>query len=275
MKVEGTAAVTGTSRGLGRAIALELAARGFHVLATMRDPADGAELPAEAAAEGGSLEVAALDVGDPGSFEFPEDLKVLVNNAGQRMRNLPVEESTVEEWRAVFDVNVFGLMELTRRSLPALRQSRGVVCNVTSSNILGPYPFFSCYRASKWAASAMTESLRTEVAPFGIRVIEILPGPIDTDMLRSGTTFNLPAAAEFPLYREMAVSNFPSGKGVTDFITPPRKAAAAIADAILADGGPMRYGCDPLSVQAIEVWRHSSDEEQMRRTFERYGVSPP
>ncbi len=272
MEIGGTAAVTGASRGLGRAVALELAARGFRVLATMRQPGDGEDLPSEAAAEGGTLEVAALDVADPGDFEFPDDLKVLVNNAGQRMPNVPLEESTVEQWREVFDVNVFGLMELTRRAIPALRENKGVVCNVTSSNILAPYPFFACYRASKWAASALTESLRTELAPFGVRVIEILPGPIDTDMLRSGTTFHVPAAADYPLYREMAVSNFPSRRDVTDFITPPREAAVAIADAIVADGGPMRYGCDPLSVRAIEMWRSSSDEEQMHRTYQRFGV---
>lgn len=275
MEITGTAAVTGASRGLGRAVALELAARGFHVLATMRNPADGRDLPAEAGATGGSLEVVALDVAAPAAFAFPPDLTVLVNNAGARMRNIPLEESTVEEWRAVFDVNVFGLMELTRRAIPSLRANTGVVCNVTSSNILGPYPFFSCYRASKAAASALTESLRTELALFGVRVIEILPGPIDTDMLRSGTTFNVPEAAEFPLYREMVLANFPSRSDVTDFITPPPVAAAAIAEAIVADGGPMRYGCDPLSLRALEAWRASSDEEQMGRTYERFGVSPP
>ena len=89
MKAEGVAVVTGASRGLGRAVAVELAERGFDVIATMRDPAV-ADLPA-------GITVQRLDVTDPGDFAFPRDLSVLVNNAGVRRAYLPVEHVPVGE----------------------------------------------------------------------------------------------------------------------------------------------------------------------------------
>src|SRR5207249_380734 len=121
----GIAVVTGASRGIGRAVAVELAARGFEVLATMRDPAAGAALPAEAEAAGGRLRVARLDVTDPDSIDLPEGLRVLVNNAGVEVDHLPFEATPLSRWREMFETNVFGLIETTRRAIPRLRRSGG------------------------------------------------------------------------------------------------------------------------------------------------------
>lgn len=185
METSGRALVTGASRGIGRAVALELARRGFDTIATMRDPAAGAGLAAES---DGRLEVRRLDVTDPSTFDLPGDLRVLVNNAGIDTDYLPVEHADIGDWRRMFETNVFGMVALTAAAIPVLRANRpSVVCNVTSSSIIAAVPFFSAYRASKAAASAFGDSLRVEVAPFGIRVVEILPGPIDTDMFRLST----------------------------------------------------------------------------------------
>jgi NAD(P)-dependent dehydrogenase (short-subunit alcohol dehydrogenase family) len=260
MEPKGVAVVTGASRGIGRAIAVDLAQAGFDVVATMRDPAAGKGLADEVGATTGSITVQALDVNDPSTIDLPTDLRVLVNNAGIERDYLPLEHTPMEHWRDVFETNVFGLVEVTRRAVPLLRANGGgVVCSVTSSSILVPVPFYAVYRASKAAVSALDDTLRVELAPFGIRVVEIMPGPVESDMLFASE--RIAEAAEYDEYRAMAERAFEGRMQVTDQYTPAPVAAAAIRAAILDDGGPMRYGCDPMSVGVIEMWRSSSDEQ--------------
>ncbi|MFA5883978.1 MAG: SDR family NAD(P)-dependent oxidoreductase [Acidimicrobiia bacterium] len=255
--------MTGASRGIGRAVALELAARGFDVLATMRDPAAGADLVAEAAAAGGALRVVRLDVTDPDTIDIPDGLRVLVNNAGVEAAHPPFEDTALDLWRRMFETNVFGLIEVTRRAIPVLRAGGGgVLCNVTSSSIFAPVPFYAPYRASKAAVSVLGESLRVELAPFGIRVLEIMPGPIETDML---ATSDRPAEAiDYPDYAAMAQRMYDGRVGnIAGMVTPAADAARLIADAILDDAAPLRVGCDPLSIGMLDAWRQASDEEFM------------
>ncbi|MBM4266963.1 MAG: SDR family NAD(P)-dependent oxidoreductase [Deltaproteobacteria bacterium] len=274
MKPEGVAMVTGASRGIGRAVALELAARGFEVVATMRDPATGADLPALAAERGGRLSVERLDVDRPETIAMPRGLRVLVNNAGIEGEYLAVEDATIDHWRRIFETNVFGVVETTRRAIPEIRASGGgVICNVTSSSLLFPMPFYAAYRASKAAVSAFGESLRTEVAPLGIRVVEILPGPIDTDMLAKSSRPAESGANES--YRELADLVFEQRKQIGPFVTPPAQAAAAIAEAVLDDAAPLRHGCDPMSVGSLEGWRGASDEDFMWGFLGLFGIARP
>ena len=131
MNAEGVAWVTGASRGLGRALALALAGRGFRVRAGMRNPADGEDLSDLAAQSGGQLSVEALDVRRPESLQAPEGLRVLVNNAGLDGAYLPVEHAPMTLWRELFETNLFGLLEVTRRAVPQLRATGGgVICNI-------------------------------------------------------------------------------------------------------------------------------------------------
>ena len=188
MEAEGIAVVTGASRGLGRAIAVALARAGFEVVATMRDPADGDGLSDEIAGGAGSIRPTRLDVTDPATIVLPPGLRVLVNNAGTEADYLPVEAVPMEQWRRVFETNVFGLIEVTRRAVPLMREAGGgVICNITSASLVMSVPFYGAYRASKAAVQTMGESLRAEVGPFGIRVVEVLPGPVDTDMLANSS----------------------------------------------------------------------------------------
>ena len=135
MEASGTALVTGASRGIGQAVALELAKRGFDVVATMRNPADGETL--RSASTRGRIQVEALDVNCPETIRIPDGLRVLVNNAGVEGEHLPVEHAPMQMWRDIFETNVFGLVEVTRRALPELRASRGVLCNVSRSPGVG------------------------------------------------------------------------------------------------------------------------------------------
>jgi NAD(P)-dependent dehydrogenase (short-subunit alcohol dehydrogenase family) len=267
MEPEGIAAVTGASRGIGRAVAIELARRGFDVVATMRDPAAGAGLSDEAQAADGRLRVQALDVTQADTIRLPDELRVLVNNAGVEREHLPVEETPLELWRQMFETNVFGLVEVTRRAIPLVRAAGGgVICNIGSSSILAPVPFYAAYRASKAAVSALSMTLRAELAPQGIRVVEIMPGPVDSDMLRhSQETMVTPAGEP---YRAAADHLNATKSTVASMIQPARDAARLIVDAILDDDGPMRYGCDPMSTGMIDAWRRASDEEMMRGMLE-------
>jgi NAD(P)-dependent dehydrogenase (short-subunit alcohol dehydrogenase family) len=272
MEARGRALVTGASRGIGRAVAIELAKRGFEVVASMRDPSAGASLPAEAGDASARLRVAHLDVERPETIRMPEGLRVLVNNAGVEGAMLPVEHAPIELWREVFETNLFGLVETTRRAIPALRAAGGgVVCNVTSSSLLFPMPFYAVYRASKAAVAALGESLRAELSPFGIRVVEIMPGPVDTDMLaNSGRP---PEALAHAPYRELAQRAERGREAATQTVASRGAAACAIVDAILDDDGPLRHGCDALSEGLLAGWRQSGDEDWMRALLARFAAA--
>jgi NAD(P)-dependent dehydrogenase (short-subunit alcohol dehydrogenase family) len=206
------------------------------------------------------LQVRRLDVTDPTTFDLPSDLRVLVNNAGVDTEYLPIEHAAIDDWRRMFETNVFGTVALTSAAIPTLRDNQpAVICTITSSSIIAAVPFYSAYRASKAAASAFGDSLRVEVAPFGIRVVEILPGPVDTDMFRLSTGEQV--AGRFPEYR--ALSDI-AGELRREYADPrvvaPAAAATEIVDAILDSSGPMRYGCDPVSHELMDLWRQSDDE---------------
>jgi len=270
MDGSGAAIVTGASRGIGRSVALELATRGFDVLATMRDPADGADLTAEAKDRGGSLTVQPLDVCAPDAFPFPASLRVLVNNAGVDGPHLPVEHHDLDDWRRIFETNVFGLVAVTQAALPALRAAgESVVCNVTSSSLLVPVPFFAAYRASKAAITALGESLRSELAPFGGRVLEVQPGAIATDMLADS---DQPLAAEqYEAYRAMA-ERFTERRQSTQDSTPVEEAARSIVEAILDDEAPLRVTCDPMGA-GLAAARETMGDEAFLRAMQR-GFDP-
>ena len=125
MKAQGSAVVTGASRGIGRAVSLELARRGFSVVATMRNPDDGADLGECLGDATGSIAVQQLDIREVGDFSYPDDLQVLVNNAGTKCGNTPVEETSMADWRDVFETNVFGTMEMVKRAVPVMRAGGG------------------------------------------------------------------------------------------------------------------------------------------------------
>ncbi len=258
MDAAGIAVVTGASRGFGRAIAVALARAGFDVVATMRDPAAGESLHDDVRGGAGTITVSRLDVTKPETIALPRGLRVLVNNAGTEQAYLPVEAVPLEDWRNVFETNLFGLVEVTRRAVPLMRTGGGgVICNVTSASLVMSVPFYSVYRASKAAVQAMGESLRAELAPFGIRVIEVLPGPVDTDMLAGSA--RRPEAADCPGYESMAEAMHAGRLAVDEYTTPPATAAAAVLEAILTDDGPLRWSCDRLGRQLLAAWQADPD----------------
>jgi NAD(P)-dependent dehydrogenase (short-subunit alcohol dehydrogenase family) len=274
MDKKGKALVTGASRGLGKAIALELATRGFEVIAGVRKLEGGADLLAQARGLAGSVELALIDMANLGDYQPPADLRILVNNAGYRGPYLPIEEAGMDEWRRTFDTNFFGVIDLTRRAIPALRNAQdGVICNIGSLGAYTPLPFYSMYRTSKAALSALSEGLRLELAPFGIRVIDIPIGGVDTDMLRTGIAHRPPEAVNYELYRPMAQAQAAMSEAARTNALPPEVAARNVVDELFRPGN-LRRACDPNAVIGLAHIDASTEEVRALAMFERFGVKP-
>ena len=180
--------ITGATSGIGRHAALYLVERGFRVIATGRSPLALEKLAVEA--RSAALETVRLDVTSAGSIaDAVEQVKglthghgvdVLINNAGYGATG-PLEMISDADLRAQFDVNVFGLMAVTRAFVGQMRQrGAGRIINVSSIGGFFAMPMFGAYTASKFALEAMSDALRMELAPFGVRVSLIEPGPIRT-----------------------------------------------------------------------------------------------
>jgi NAD(P)-dependent dehydrogenase (short-subunit alcohol dehydrogenase family) len=168
------ALVTGTSTGIGRAIAIHLAQRGFEVLAGVRKPED-----APPGLEPVVLDVTSEDDVAAAAGRVGARLDALVNNAGIAV-NGPVEFVPVAEWRRQFEVNLIGQVAVTRALLPALLSARGRIVNISSISGRSAWPLIGPYTASKFALEAVTDTLRREVGPHGVRVVSVEPGGIAT-----------------------------------------------------------------------------------------------
>ncbi|MDI1479390.1 SDR family oxidoreductase [Polyangium sp. y55x31] len=176
-----TVLVTGCSSGFGRDIAKEFAAQGWNVAATMRTPEKETELQASE-----RMGLLRLDVQDRASIDAAVastlarfgSIDVVVNNAGFGLFGV-FEETAREKILEQFEVNVFGMMDVTRAVLPTLRKQRsGVVINVSSGAGVFTLPMISAYCASKFALEGFSEALSYELLPLGIRVKIVEPGGV-------------------------------------------------------------------------------------------------
>ena len=177
----GVAVVTGASSGIGAATARRLVAEGFDVVAAARR----VERLADLAREIGCRPVP-VDVTETASVEAladaVDDCRVLVNNAGGAIGLEPVGAARDADWQRMYDVNVLGMMRMTRALLPKLIASGdGVVVNVTSTAGHIVYEGGAGYSAAKYAERAVTETLRLELCGEPVRVTEIAPGMVKTD----------------------------------------------------------------------------------------------
>jgi len=237
--------ITGCSSGIGRATALEAAARGHRVFASARNPETLWDLEG-----GGQIRPLALDVTDPASIRGAVSsvlteagrVDALVNNAGYGQYGA-AEDVTAEEWRRQFDVNLFGAIEAARAVLPAMREKRsGTIVNVSSVAGKIAIPFAAPYCASKHALEALSDALRVEVAPFGIRVAVIEAGPIESrfgDRARAGVARMLASPGPYSAFYKSAEramdTDFQAGK------LPAGAVARVIVEAIESDDPRTRY----------------------------------
>jgi len=183
------ALISGCSSGIGEDIALTLADNNWHVYAGVRKQEDFDSLSNKHE----NLMPIFLDVTNPHHIkdctalltEKSLSLDILINNAGIAFGG-PIEITPMDDWRSVYDVNVFGLVELTSAMLPFVRRAKGRIINISSISGLVASPFMSIYASSKFAIEAFSDSLRREVMPLGVKVCVIEPGPIKTKIWDKG-----------------------------------------------------------------------------------------
>lgn len=248
-----TILVTGASSDIGRATALRLAAEGHTVFAAARRT-DRLEVLATEAT--GTIIPVRLDVTDPESVRdavatvaghAPAGLDVLINNAGYALTG-PVETLATDAVRAVFETNVIGLFDVTRAFLPQMRTNRrGRIVNVSS--LLGrmTVPSSGVYGGTKHAVEAMSDALRMELRSFGIRVVVVEPGFVDTEIdTTSAMIAHDGAIADYAeLEREMTAYLAAQGKaGAT-----PEAVATTLAHAATVRNPKPRYV--PLAKDAV------------------------
>jgi NAD(P)-dependent dehydrogenase (short-subunit alcohol dehydrogenase family) len=195
-----TIVITGCSSGFGRATALELARRGWHVFATVRKEADQASLLSEAATNNSqdnltpllcditqAKQIATLaqqvcKLLSDGSAQVPlPGLDALLNNAGTAY-GAPLELLPIEDFRAQMELNVTAHLAVTQAFLPMLKVARGTIINVSSVAGRLATPMTGAYSASKFALEALSDTLRIELAPFGVRVVIIEPSSSPTNI---------------------------------------------------------------------------------------------
>ena len=192
MSEQKVAVITGSSSGIGLLTAVEFAANGYRVVATMRDLGRSAKLE-KAAQQAGvreRIETRRLDVTEfdtlPAAVEeiarAHGRIDVLVNNAGFSMAGF-VEDLSLEEIRRQFETNFFGVVAMSKAVLPIMRrQKSGHIIQIGSVGGRVAYPLLAAYASSKFALEGFSEAFRIETFSLGIRVVVIEPGSYDTDI---------------------------------------------------------------------------------------------
>lgn len=233
----GVVLITGCSTGFGLLTALRFQREGWATVSTMRSPAK---------ADGRLAEVVALDVTSDESVRAAVDgvlsshgrIDVLVNNAGLGMRGA-MEDVSVDEAKAVFETNVWGVHRMLHAVLPGMRaQGSGVIVNVSSLAGLVSQPFGGVYSASKWALEAITEALHYELSPTGIRARLVEPGGFPTEFDANREVVVRPDSpyADLEAKWDEAYANLPGRDTPAD----PDDVATAVFEAATVPDHPLR-----------------------------------
>jgi NAD(P)-dependent dehydrogenase (short-subunit alcohol dehydrogenase family) len=262
------AVVTGSSSGIGFETSLTLARSGFLTYATMRNPGKGATIKSVAAKEGLPIHVVQLNVTEERSINdaihsIKSDvgkIDVLVNNAGYGL-NGAFEDLAMEEIKAQFETNLFGVIRVTQAVLPIMRkQKSGIIVNISSGAGRFGYPGGSAYVSTKFAIEGLSESMAYELEPFGIRVVLVEPGVIKTNFVNSIVAAKKSQDPNSPytqLMQNVATSfqHMIEGGSSTDVV------AKVVLKAVTSENPTLRY----LAGKDVETWiegkKSMSDEE--------------
>ena len=271
--------ITGVSSGIGRACANLYTARGWSVVGSVRDVSKRQEgLDNRVALEH-------LDLTVPGSASALGERvlaergcpDVLLSNAGV-VQFGAIEDVTAEQLERIYQVNLFGQLELIRGLLPAMRQRRtGIIANVTSLGGTITFPFFGAYNSTKWAFEGISEGLWHELKPFGVRVKAIEPGFVETAIWGKALPNERAQAADDDLgggeaYQPYLREMLRFEAGITDRTTP-EACAEEIAAAIADDSDRLRY---PVAAYArmIVRGRRLLGGQRMMRFFHKRWMGP-
>jgi NAD(P)-dependent dehydrogenase (short-subunit alcohol dehydrogenase family) len=248
--------ITGASRGVGRALAKELIARGHEVVATARNVKDLEGLNADSHL--------ALDVNDPRSIASATDeggpVDVIINNAAMTI-NAPLEAVPIDVARQMFETNVLGPLRLIQTFMPGMRQRRhGLIVNISSLGVLSAPPLQGLYVATKAALEKLSEVLQFEARHFGVRVVVIPLGGVKTEMTFRQKTYTLKPYEPLLEQQERRYEYYRKQGGGS----PPEEVAAAIADVVEQDDPPL-YA--PLDGEGPDI-RSEQARERARQGLE-------
>lgn len=268
--MEKVAVVTGSSSGIGFETALALARDGFYTYATMRDITKAGSIQDISKKENLKLEVIKLDVDNEESIKSAiskivsekNRIDVLVNNAGFLLFGC-LEDISVEDVKAQFETNFFGVVRLIKETAPIMRkQGSGIIVNVSSIAGRIAFPATSAYISSKFALEGLSESMRYEMSPFGIKTIIIEPGVIKTNMLSS---FKQTTTKPDSPYKEISEKVMNGIKMMGQMATPPSEVAKTIIKAIKTEEPLPRYIVGNDASMFLEAKKMKTDIE-----FENY-----
>jgi NAD(P)-dependent dehydrogenase (short-subunit alcohol dehydrogenase family) len=275
-----TVLITGATDGLGRASAILLAQRGYRVFAAGRSNEKRAQLDALARAKNFPLETVELDVCDEDSVQNAVAhvlakagaIDVLFNNAGVNY-SAAVEDLRISDWRRQFETNFFGALRVTQAVVPHMRERRrGRILMMSSVSGFVTAPTQGAYSSSKFAMEAMSNALRLELYPFGVKVILIEPGYIvtgiqQTAMELSGPYLKESASPYASLYARF-LKSMTTSRAASE--TTPEDCAQVVLEAIEAPRPKIRYPVTRLAFVAKWLKRLLSDravDGMMRRRF--------
>jgi NAD(P)-dependent dehydrogenase (short-subunit alcohol dehydrogenase family) len=252
------ALVTGASRGIGRALVEALAARGYEVVATARDPETLADLPAVLRLP--------LDVTSDASVaavaETAGRIDVLVNNAAVSIA-AAVEDTPAAAALDMFDTNVIGPLRLISAFAPGMRAAGGgTVVNVSSVAGRAVFPLNGVHAASKHALEALSEGLAIEAGRFGLRVLVIELGSVDTGMFANQAQFSSGAYAELERAQQGQLER---AKDRPRFAQSPAEAASDIADQIADADAPLRVPIGKGAAHIVAERARTADADWLRR----------
>lgn len=249
------ALVTGTSSGMGMHAAVELAARGLDVVATMRDPQRADRLRAAASDAGVTLDVRALDVTHPARAEAVAGIvadhgpiSVLVNNAGRGMVGT-AEQLSLQQVQEQLDVNYLGPVALTKLVLPAMREAgRGRIVTVTSVGGAVGQPFADAYCGAKFAVEGFMQSLAVVAERFGVRVSVVEPAAVASEFVANvdRPAVEGPYAELLQAYVDRTAGAFANAQSAAD-------AGRAIADAVTSEEHRFRWQTSEAAVGFVGV----------------------
>jgi short-subunit dehydrogenase len=261
-----TILITGASSGIGRATALCFAKKGWNVIAGMRSPENDIELKVIQ-----NIMVTRLDVEDKESIqesiklgiESFEEINVLFNNAGHGSMGI-FEAATEERIRKQFDVNVFGLMNMTQAVLSHFRaRKKGMVINMSSMGGKITLPLMSIYHASKFAVEGFSEAISYELAPHNITVKLIEPGAVNTAFGRRPSDFYFDDKLEdYNQYRGQVMQAL--GKFKAEMLSP-EKVAEVVYLAATDSSSQLRYVVGEDAKSLINLREKSGDEEFIKQ----------
>lgn len=224
-----TVFITGASSGIGRATAKQFLAQGYNVVATMRNPQNEKEFTNST-----NMLVQAMDVEDEASINNAVkeainkfgSIDVLVNNAGYAVVGV-FESSNPQQVKKQFEVNVFGLMNVTRKVLPHMRANgKGVIVNLSSYGGLVALPMGSLYNSTKFAVEGLSESLAHELSGLNIAVKLIEPGAIATNFRSNIDLIN----SDIPGYEKLTTTFWQKHAALTENL--PKASAEDVANVI-------------------------------------------